>query len=177
MFAKLSRKFQIKQTFTEPYSPWQNRAEHGINEIKSYGNKIMEASNAPLRLWCFAFEYAADILSLLATGAYQLGGRTPYEIVMGYTPDISEYVSFQWYQWSYYWDELNKMKKLSRWLGVAHNVGQSMCYWILVKGGEFIARSTVIPIPEHDLTSKEMREKWKHLPKQLKARLEIMKAP
>ena len=95
MFAKLCRKFQIKQTFTEPYSPWQNRAEHGINEIKSYGTKIMEASNAPLRLWCFAFEYAADILSLLATGAYQLGGRTPYEIVMGYTPNISEYVSFQ----------------------------------------------------------------------------------
>ena len=51
------------------------------------------------------------------------------------------------------------MKKLCRWLGVAHNVGQSMCYWILIKGGEFSARSTVIPIPEHDLNSIEMREK------------------
>ena len=155
-FSKLCRKFQIKQTFTEPYSPWQNRAETGIKEVKSYGRKIMESKQAPIRLWCFAFEYAADILTLMATGTYQLGGRTPYEIVMGYTPDISEYVTFEWYQWAYYWDEISKEKKLCRWLGVSHNVGQSMCYWILIKGAKFITRSTVIPIPDEDLTNESL---------------------
>ena len=158
-FGKLCRKYQIKQTFTEPYSPWQNRAEVGIKEVKSYGRKLMEEANAPVRLWCFAFEHAGDILTLMATGAYQLGGRTPYEIVMGYTPDISEYVSFQWYQWAYYWDEIAKEKKLCRWLGVSHNVGQSMCYWILTHGAQYITRSTVIPIPDEDLADETLMKR------------------
>ncbi len=118
----------------------------------------MASTQAPIRLWCFAYEYSADICCLLATGLYDLGGRTPYEIVMQHTPDISEYVIFKWYQWSYYWDELNKEKKLCRWLGVASNVGQSMCYWILTANGEYIARSTVIPILPEDLNSTILKE-------------------
>ena len=58
---------------------------------------------------------------------------------MNYTPDISEYVNFHVYQWCYYWDDLEKEKKLAHWLGVAHLVGQSMCYWILVQSGNYIA--------------------------------------
>ena len=127
-FVKKCKKFDINKTYTEPLSPWQNRAESGIKEVKKYGRRLMERESAPLTLWCFAYEHAADILSLLASGVYQLGGRTPYEHVMHYTPDISEYVTFRWYQWSYYWDELVKEKKLCRWLGVAHKIGQSMCY-------------------------------------------------
>lgn len=158
-FKSLCSKFHIPQTFTEPYSPWQNRAEGGIKEVKSYAYKIMNAEDAPMRIWCFAFEYASDVLALMATGLYQLEARTPYEHVMHYTPDISEYVNFRWYQWSYYWDELNKEKKLCRWLGVAHKVGQSFCYWILLSNGEFLARSSVIPIPDEDLESIELKER------------------
>ena len=44
-------------------------------------------------------EYSADLLSLLANGRFDLQGRTPYELVMHHTPDISEYVSFRWFQW------------------------------------------------------------------------------
>jgi hypothetical protein len=137
---------------------WMNRAETGIREIKAYGRKVMASTQAPIHLWCFAYKYSADICCLLATGLYDLGGRTPYEIVMQHTPNISEYVIFKWYQWSYYWDELNKEKKLCRWLGVASNVGQSMCYWILTSNGEYIARSTVIPIPPEDLNSTILKE-------------------
>ena len=160
-FQKDCRKFQILQTFTEPYSPWQNRAESGIRELKSYASKIMQRVQAPLRLWCFAFEYSAEVLSLCATGQHQLMGRTSYEHVMNYTPDISEYVNFHWYQWSFYWDEISKEKVLCCWLGVAHTIGQSMCYYVLKSNGEFIARSTVIPVPESDLTSLEMKQQMK----------------
>lgn len=160
-FKKSCRKYGVKQTFTEPYSPWQNRAEGAIRELKSYASKLMQRKSAPLRLWCFAYEYASDILSLCAGGNYQLNGRTSYEHVMNYTPDISEYVSFQWYQWSYYWDEINKEKTLCRWLGVAHNIGQSMCYYVLKSNGSFIARSTVIPIPDCDLQSNDVKEQMK----------------
>ena len=156
-FKKDCMKFQIPQTFTEPYSPWQNRAESGIRELKSYANKLMQRVQAPLRLWCFAYEYSSDVLSLCAPALYPLMTRTPYEHVMNYTPDISEYVSFEWYQWSWYWDEILKEKVLCRWLGVAHSIGQSLCYYVLKSNGEFIARSTVIPVPVEDIQSGELR--------------------
>ena len=34
--------------------------------------------------------------------------------------------ALEWYQWAYYWDEIEKEKKLCRWLGVASTVGQAM---------------------------------------------------
>lgn len=164
-FRRHCRKYHIKQTFTEPYSPWQNRAEGGIREVKSYAKKIMEITDTPIRLWCFAFEYAADLLSLMATSHYQLGGWTPYEILMCYTPDISEYTTFQWYQWAYYWDQINKEKKLCRWIGVAHEVGQSMCYWVLTEKGEAIARSSVVPVPDDDLQTTALQERMTNFTK------------
>ena len=170
-FKKLCNKFRVKQTWTEPYSPWQNRAEGGIREVKYYARRLMEKTNAPIRLWCFAYEYAADILSLTATGTYHLGQRTPYEHVMQYTPDISEYVNFQWFQWSYYWDQELKEKRLCRWLGVAHNIGQSFCYWILLKNGSYIARSSVIPIPSEELGSTVLKEKMDLFTKELEGRI------
>ena len=158
-FAKKAKKYGISLTTTEPHSPWMNRAEDGIREVKKFARSIMEKYVVPIRLWCFAYEYGAEILCLTATGKYQLQGRTPFEIVMNYTPDISEYVNFHFYQWCYHWDELQKKKRLGRWLGVAHRVGQSMCYYVLTSKGTFIARSTVIPIPDIDLAATELKER------------------
>ena len=166
-FSRKCTKYDIKQTFTEPHSPWMNRAETGIREIKAYSRRTMADTQAPIRLWCFAYEYAADICCLLATGLYDLGGRTPYEFVMQHTPDISEYTVFRWYQWAYYWDEIDKEKKLCRWLGIASQVGQSMCFWILLPNGEFIARSTVIPIPDEDLANITLKDRMNKFTLQL----------
>ena len=94
LFKRLLHKFGVHSTYTEPHSPWQNCAEAAIGEVKTYARRLMQRSNAPARLWCFCYEYSADVLSLLATGCYELKGRTPYEVVMNYTPDISKYVSF-----------------------------------------------------------------------------------
>ena len=69
----------------------------------------------------FAYEYAAEVLSFVVPGSLQLQNHTPYKSVMHYTPDISEYVNFNFYQWCYYWDETEK--KIGHWLGVAHQVG------------------------------------------------------
>ena len=70
----------------------------------------MQRVQAPLRIWCFAYEYVADVLSLCTTGHYALRGRTATEHVFSYTPDISEYITFYWYQWEFYWDEIKKEK-------------------------------------------------------------------
>ena len=106
-FKKILRKFGIHPTYTEPYSLWQNRAESAIGEVKSYTRRLMQQTRTPVRLWCYAMEYAADVISLLATGRYELKGRTPYETVINYTPDISEYVSFSWFQWCWFYNEEN----------------------------------------------------------------------
>ena len=158
LFKKLIRKFGIYQSFTEPHSPWQNRAESAIGEVKRHARKIMQSTNTPVRLWCFCYEYTADLLSLCANGSYNLQGRTPYEVVMHTTPDISEYVSFSWYQWCWYFDENTRSKRLCRWLGPAHQVSRSFCSYILLDNAQFIARSTVIHIPSTDLDSSEMKE-------------------
>ena len=157
-FRKSCRKYQVPQTFTEPHTPWQNRAEGAIRELKSYASKLMQRKSAPLRLWCFAYEYSAEVLSLCATSHHQLQGRTAYEQVLHYTPDISEYVTFSWYQWAYYWDEIASEKRLCRWLGVAHEIGQAMCYYILKNNAQVLARSTVIPIPNSELDSPDLKD-------------------
>ena len=159
LFKQILRKFGVPQTFTEPHSPWQNRAEPAIGEIKRYARRIMMETQTPIRLWCFCYEYTADLLSLLAIGRFDLQGRTPYEVVMQYTPDISEYVSFTWFQWCWYHDEATKTKRICRWLGPAHQTGQSFCSYIILSNAQYIARSTVIPIPLDELKTDEMRER------------------
>ena len=59
----------------------------------------MIESNTPIIIWWFFYEWTADIISPCATGRFKLQGRNPYETVMNYTPDISEYASFSWFQW------------------------------------------------------------------------------
>ena len=157
MFRRLLRKFGIFHTFTEPHSPWQNRAEPAIGEIKRYARQLMRSTNTPIRLWCFCYEYSADVLNLCASGRYDLQGRTPYESVMNYTPDISEYVTFKWFQWCYYFDEGSRSKTLCRWLGPSHGIGQAFCSYLLTENGEFIARSSVIPVPTSDLHSDDVK--------------------
>ena len=97
LFKKTLRKFGIWSTFTEPRSPWQNRAEFAIGEVKRHARRLMQKTLTPIRLWCFCYEYTADNLSLCATTRFELKGRTPYEVVTNYTPDISEYITFTWY--------------------------------------------------------------------------------
>ena len=161
LFKKLMRKFGILQSFTEPHSPWQNRAEPAIGELKRHARKLMQSTRTPVRLWCFCYEYTADLLSLCATGSFELQGRTPYETVLHSTPDISEYVSFTWFQWCYYFDETMRNKRLCRWLGPAHQVGQSFCSYLLLDSADHVARSSVIPVPDEDLQSPSVQQQMK----------------
>ena len=177
IFKKLLRKFGVPSTFTEPHSPWQNRAEPAIGEVKRHARRLMQRSNTPIRLWCFCFEYSADLLSLCATGRFDLQGRTPYEAVLNYTPDISEYASYTWFQWCWFYNERTKNKQLCRWLGPAHHIGQALCSYILLENGEFIARSSVIGIENHDLTSLDMISSCRKFMKSVESKIGNEKVP
>jgi len=63
---KIQREFQTLQTNTEPYSPWQNRAEGEIRELKKMIKRLTLRCNSK-RLWYFAGELAAAIRRLTAS--------------------------------------------------------------------------------------------------------------
>jgi len=135
---EICQDYGIRQTCTEPKSPWQNRAEVNIREVKTYIQRLMDRTNTPKQLWDYCACYAAEIMSLTSNDLYVLHGRTPYEMVTGNTPDISEHVDFGWYDLVYYYDEAafpNPKTHMARWLGVAHRVGQALCYWLLTQTG------------------------------------------
>jgi hypothetical protein len=124
----------------------------------------MSRKNVPLRLWCFAAEYIANILCLTATPLAKLQGRTSYEFIFGHTPDISEYIEFEFYDWVWYWESdaeyPEERKRLGRWLGVAHRVGQCMCYYILTETAKVVVRSTLSSLEDdegnvEDVTTKK----------------------
>ena len=117
----------------------------------------MRETGTPIWLWCFCFEYAADVLIICVNGRYELRNRTPFECVCHHTPDISEYFSFSWFQWCYYFDKSTSTKVICRWLGLAHHVGQSFCAYVLLANAEYVARSSGIPIEIPDFSSDEMK--------------------
>ena len=71
-------------------------------------------------------------------------GRTGYERMTGNTPDISEMLDFD--IWDLVWyhqpgtDTSEPVRRLGRWLGVAHQIGSDMCYWVIPVSGIVLAR-------------------------------------
>ena len=144
---EVRKKYLIYQRQTEPYSPWQNKAESEIRELKNHFRRLMNRNKVPERLWDFGLEYTSCIHAYTARA--NLDDRTPDEILKGETPDISEYIQFEFYQWIKYYDPAGfpiEQEKLGRWLGPAHDVGQALCYWILKDNGQVLVQSSVRPL-------------------------------
>ena len=60
--------YHIRQTTTEPYSPWQNRAEGEIRELKRMIRRLAQRTGSPRRLWCFLAELVSSIRKYTALG-------------------------------------------------------------------------------------------------------------
>ena len=179
-FQDIISRENIRYTCIEPYRHNENRAEISIREIKKRVRRIMQRMNMPLRLWCFATEYVVAIMNLTAADIYRLGGRTPYECVFGYTPDISEYIEFELYEPVWFYDKEHpypdQPKMLGRWLGVAHKVGQAMCYYILKDNGEIVVRSTVSNVEADDIDQDSFKERLRLLDEGISLKIGNFKA-
>lgn len=72
---------------------------------------------------------------------------TPFEKVKCYTPNITEFINFSWYEWVWYHDPvlLDKINR-GRWLGPAHNINQGCAFHILKQNGEAVTRSSVVAL-------------------------------
>jgi hypothetical protein len=88
----------IRMTNTEKGSPWQNRTEVEIREIKRHVRLLLKRTDTPGELWDFRTKYVIELRNRLARPLPRLNGRTPQEIITGNTPDISELIEFEWFQ-------------------------------------------------------------------------------
>jgi len=141
----------IQTRQTEPYSGWQNQCEDEIREVKKHFGRIMALNRCPTAFWDFAWKYTVELRQRLARKAS--GDRPPAETITGESQDISEYTEFDFYQWILYRDKAgypNEPVKVGKWLGVSHQIGSPLTYWVLKENGQVISRSTVIPMKEED---------------------------
>lgn len=159
-FEKLHHHYHIMEHRTEPYSPWQNRAESGIWIVKNKWKHLMTSRSVPICLWDFALSWIYQIYSTTSTKE----GQTGMDIVTGDTPDISQWLDFTFYDWAWYWHppDTSSIPHIGRWLGVSHRVGSALCYWILTENGYVVARTTVQHVTIEKLSTDDVKEKMNY---------------
>ena len=116
----------------------------------------MTRKKAPKKVW----DYGLEWITRSSHSTFTLQGRTPYEHLTGETPDISEYLDFG------FWDRVKddgglSERKIGRWLGVSHRVGNAMIYYILTQAGKVVQCKTNLEIQTSEVQqfAKEYDEK------------------
>eukprot|EP00957_Ditylum_brightwellii_P174523 13288408-Ditylum_brightwellii.AAC.1 len=111
----------------------------------------MVQKKIPKQLWDYALVPMSNIMQQMPR---ELDRRTVYEGVTGNMPDVSEYTDFNFYNLVCHYP--NKHLGVDRddrlpscWLGVSHQVGSILCYWILTHDRHVMAMMTVSHIT-HD---------------------------
>ena len=156
-FGKLSRQFSIKRHQTEPETQRHNRAEDSIRELKRRWKQRVIKRRVPKKVWDFAIVWESEILSRLCRHGTTISG---IERITGDTPDISEWIEFEFYDLCWYWDVPNTddNPRIGRWLGVSHRVGTAMSYWILTAQGTVVSRTTVQHITKEEIANPDIME-------------------
>ena len=93
----------------------------------------MDNEGVPVKYWSYAVLHAVAIHN--HTSSDTISKKVPYELVFGYTPDISAFYNFSFYQKVRY---LNKSIKFplnkelpGRFLGIAWDTGDLMTFRIM----------------------------------------------
>ena len=174
-FQALVRKLGINMTFAEPYRHNQIQSvDIAIRDIKRGWRNKMRKRNIPNRLWCFGLEHQARLMNFIPRGRNE---RSGYEIVTGRTPDISEYLDFDFYDLVWYWRSAHPSlsehdQELARWMGVAHRVGSDMCYWLMPVSGVPIVNTTVQHVTAEDLRNPDIQSRVDDFSTRLDQRLD-----
>jgi hypothetical protein len=136
-------------------------AEREIGELKKRWRNRMLKRKVPPRLWDYGLVYETnDILNTRIPRGQQQ--QTGIELITGETPDISEWLDFEFYDRVWYYNQ-KKIKIdgsgrcLACWLGVAHRVGSDLCYWLLLESGKVIARTTVQHVVRDNYLNDDIR--------------------
>jgi hypothetical protein len=146
VFQDINRHWLIKDGFTEPHHPQQNPAElKAIKWIKEHSQLVMNRTGAPENTWLYCAQWLSSVHNY--TARENLNWRTPFEKRHGYTPDISAYLLYPFWDKIYYLDTEQKYpytKELpGHFLGVADNVGDALTFYILAQNQQVLARSVI----------------------------------
>ena len=143
---EINQNMMVKDSFSEAGNPNQNPAESlGVRVVKSRAEALMNHTGTPAQYWPWAHKYIADINNHCATPF--LNWEVPITKRHGYTPDISPFLQYQFYEKIYYKTEekaLNAKEQAGYWLGVSHTVGDLLTYDILTDDTENIIQRSVI---------------------------------
>ena len=111
-------------------------------------------------MWDFGLVYESELLCCMAWG---MDKRTGYEEVTGQTPDISEWLDFEFYDLVWWLDWPNKpdftenTQWLAQWLGVSHQVGSNLSYWLITASSKIISKTSVKHITRDDYLQAEIK--------------------
>ena len=86
--------------------------------------------------------------SLVGRNLFKHGRKiwdNPYGKIDRYTINISEWTEFEFNYLCWYWeDQTDNIKgEIGRLIGVSHQVGSALCYWVLTGKKNITARTTV----------------------------------
>jgi hypothetical protein len=143
----INREYHIKDKFAEPGYPNQNPVESmAIRWLKKASERLMNHTAAPDFVFVYAMQYLALVNNWTADPTLQW--KTPYEKRFGVTPDISALLCFHFYEKVYYLDTEAKFpsskERAGRWLGVAHNIGDALTFYILDEEKQTVVARSVV---------------------------------
>ena len=163
-FVKEARRMRIMLHTTEQGRKNQNHgaAEREIGFLaKRWRLLRMTKKSVPKRLWDFGLVYESELLCRMARGDDR---RTGYEEVTGQTPDISEWLDFEFYDLVWWLDRptkpnfTDKVRRLARWIGVSHRVGSDLSYWLITESGKIISKTSVEHVIRDDYLEADKRK-------------------
>jgi hypothetical protein len=158
----------IHQWTTKAYSPWQNKCENAVGELKRHCMRISHRQRVPENLWCFTWKYTVKICQHISRETS--GGQTPWESLKGETPDISALIEFDFYDFvkvQLLTGFPNDNWVLAQWLGPADGIGQELTYYVIKANGQVVARSTMRPLLPEEWTSDVEKRAREEFDKQL----------
>ena len=122
----------VKDTWAERAHPNQNPVEAlAVKPLKQGLEQLLHRTGAPPGAWPWALKYISDINNHCATPIH--GWKTPISVRHGYTPDISPFLQFQFWEKVYFKidDKLpNPKEAAGYWMGVSDTVGDAMTFTI-----------------------------------------------
>jgi hypothetical protein len=120
----------------------------------------MLKKKVPHRLWDYGFTWVCETDIVCAKMLKCAEGRTPLERITGETPDVSEYIDFDFYNWVLYQSNAGLGEvEVSCWLGVSHRVRQLMSYWLLPESGIPISATTVQRMTNDEKSTDEIQKR------------------
>jgi hypothetical protein len=156
---KQVQKYSISYHIIEPHQTQQNRVETAIWEVKKQcWFRQMVKCKVPKRLWDYGIMWACKIMSLTSYSMFSVEGCTRTE-----QHPTHQNIWILDSNWIWFKENVDLGKnKLSWWLGMAHQVGNLMLYWIYeTEAGQVISWTIVQCKTNLELTTDEVKQRCK----------------